>query len=102
MVIKMGFFFKTGTAATTSASTTGFSLGFTKPAASATPFALPAASTSASGLTLSSALTSTPAGEADGEWWHFLVSFSFLSVNEHRWPPLEKVTSVGENFYFSH
>ncbi|KAF4025697.1 hypothetical protein G4228_017638 [Cervus hanglu yarkandensis] len=52
----------TGTAATTSASTTGFSLGFSKPAASATPFALPIASTSASGLTLSSALTSTPAG----------------------------------------
>ncbi|XP_039110830.1 nucleoporin p58/p45 isoform X1 [Hyaena hyaena] len=50
-----------GTPATTSASTTGFSLGFSKPAASATPFALPVASTSASGLTLSSALTSTPA-----------------------------------------
>uniref|UniRef100_A0A2K5HUM1 Nucleoporin 58 n=1 Tax=Colobus angolensis palliatus TaxID=336983 RepID=A0A2K5HUM1_COLAP len=51
-----------GTPATTSAATTGFSLGFNKPAASATPFALPIASTSASGLTLSSALTSTPAG----------------------------------------
>uniref|UniRef100_A0A8C9JHJ3 Nucleoporin 58 n=1 Tax=Panthera tigris altaica TaxID=74533 RepID=A0A8C9JHJ3_PANTA len=51
----------TGTPATTSASATGFSLGFTKPAASATPFALPIASTSATGLTLSSALTSTPA-----------------------------------------
>uniref|UniRef100_G3T883 Nucleoporin 58 n=1 Tax=Loxodonta africana TaxID=9785 RepID=G3T883_LOXAF len=51
----------TGAPATTSASTTGFSLGFSKPAASATPFALPIASTSASGLTLSSALTSTPA-----------------------------------------
>ncbi|EHA98391.1 Nucleoporin p58/p45 [Heterocephalus glaber] len=50
-----------GTPATTSASTTGFSLGFNKPAASATPFALPITSTSASGLTLSSALTSTPA-----------------------------------------
>uniref|UniRef100_A0A2K5W1V1 Nucleoporin 58 n=1 Tax=Macaca fascicularis TaxID=9541 RepID=A0A2K5W1V1_MACFA len=50
-----------GTPATTSAATTGFSLGFNKPAASATPFALPIASTSASGLTLSSALTSTPA-----------------------------------------
>ncbi|XP_064131405.1 nucleoporin p58/p45 isoform X1 [Loxodonta africana] len=50
-----------GAPATTSASTTGFSLGFSKPAASATPFALPIASTSASGLTLSSALTSTPA-----------------------------------------
>ncbi|XP_027631962.1 nucleoporin p58/p45 isoform X3 [Tupaia chinensis] len=50
-----------GTPATTSASTTGFSLGFSKPAASATPFALPITSTSASGLTLSSALTSTPA-----------------------------------------
>ncbi|XP_019592004.2 nucleoporin p58/p45 isoform X1 [Rhinolophus sinicus] len=51
----------TGTPATTSASTTGFSLGFSKPAASATPFTLPVTSTSASGLTLSSALTSTPA-----------------------------------------
>ncbi|XP_048197590.1 nucleoporin p58/p45 isoform X3 [Perognathus longimembris pacificus] len=51
----------TGTAATTSTTTTGFSLGFNKPAASATPFALPITSTSASGLTLSSALTSTPA-----------------------------------------
>ncbi|XP_006832113.1 PREDICTED: nucleoporin p58/p45 [Chrysochloris asiatica] len=50
-----------GAPATTSASTTGFSLGFNKPAASATPFALPIASTSASGLTLSTALTSTPA-----------------------------------------
>ncbi|KAM6177797.1 nucleoporin p58/p45 [Rhynchocyon petersi] len=50
-----------GTPATTSASTTGFSLGFSKPAGSATPFALPIASTSASCLTLSSALTSTPA-----------------------------------------
>lgn len=50
-----------GTPATTSASTTGFSLGFNKPAASATPFALPITSTSASGLTLSSALTSAPA-----------------------------------------
>ncbi|XP_075418931.1 nucleoporin p58/p45 isoform X1 [Tenrec ecaudatus] len=50
-----------GAPATTSASTTGFSLGFSKPAASATPFALPLASTSSSGLTLSSALTSTPA-----------------------------------------
>ncbi|KFO33317.1 Nucleoporin p58/p45 [Fukomys damarensis] len=50
-----------GTPVTTSASTTGFSLGFSKPAASATPFALPITSTSASGLTLSSALTSTPA-----------------------------------------
>ncbi|XP_044928380.1 nucleoporin p58/p45-like, partial [Mustela putorius furo] len=50
-----------GTPATTSASTTGFSLGFSKLAASATPFALPITSTSARGLTLSSALTSTPA-----------------------------------------
>ncbi|TKC52772.1 hypothetical protein EI555_011858 [Monodon monoceros] len=49
-------------AATTSASTAGFSLGFSKPAASATPFALPITSASAGGLTLSSALTSTPAG----------------------------------------
>uniref|UniRef100_A0A8C9BNH8 Nucleoporin 58 n=1 Tax=Phocoena sinus TaxID=42100 RepID=A0A8C9BNH8_PHOSS len=52
----------TGPAATTSASTAGFSLGFSKPAASATPFALPITSASAGGLTLSSALTSTPAG----------------------------------------
>ncbi|XP_045149903.1 nucleoporin p58/p45 isoform X2 [Echinops telfairi] len=50
-----------GAPATTSATTTGFSLGFSKPAASATPFALPLASTSSGGLTLSSALTSTPA-----------------------------------------
>ncbi|XP_004631170.1 nucleoporin p58/p45 [Octodon degus] len=50
-----------GTPTTTSASTTGFSLGFNKPAASATPFALPITSTSASGLSLSSALISTPA-----------------------------------------
>ncbi|XP_037382945.1 nucleoporin p58/p45 isoform X2 [Talpa occidentalis] len=53
--------FTLGTPATTSASTTGFSLGFNKPAASATPFALPITSTSAGGLTLSSALTSAPA-----------------------------------------
>ncbi|XP_066872633.1 nucleoporin p58/p45 isoform X3 [Kogia breviceps] len=52
----------TGPPATTSASTAGFSLGFSKPAASATPFALPVTSASAGGLTLSSALTSTPAG----------------------------------------
>ncbi|XP_059984700.1 nucleoporin p58/p45 isoform X2 [Lagenorhynchus albirostris] len=51
----------TGPPATTSASTAGFSLGFSKPAASATPFALPITSASAGGLTLSSALTSTPA-----------------------------------------
>ncbi|XP_028353726.1 nucleoporin p58/p45 isoform X4 [Physeter macrocephalus] len=51
----------TGPPATTSASTAGFSLGFSKPAASATPFALPVTSASAGGLTLSSALTSTPA-----------------------------------------
>ncbi|XP_040835804.1 nucleoporin p58/p45 isoform X1 [Ochotona curzoniae] len=50
-----------GAPATTSAATSGFSLGFSKPAASATPFALPVTTTSASGLTLSSALTSTPA-----------------------------------------
>ncbi|NWX20421.1 NUP58 protein, partial [Aegotheles bennettii] len=54
------------TPATTSAATTGFSLGFNKPAGSATPFALPATSTSASGLSLSSALTSTPAAGATG------------------------------------
>ncbi|XP_069058335.1 nucleoporin p58/p45 isoform X2 [Pleurodeles waltl] len=49
-----------GTPATTSASTTGFSLGFSKPAGSATAFALPITSTSGGGLSLSSALTSTP------------------------------------------
>ncbi|KAM9390288.1 nucleoporin p58/p45 isoform 2-T2 [Phaethornis superciliosus] len=56
----------TGTPATTSGATTGFSLGFNKPAGSATPFALPATSTSASGLSLSSALTSTPAAGTTG------------------------------------
>ncbi|XP_056346122.1 nucleoporin p58/p45 isoform X1 [Oenanthe melanoleuca] len=55
-----------GTPATTSAATTGFSLGFNKPAGSATPFALPVTSTSAGGLSLSSALTSTPAGGTTG------------------------------------
>ncbi|XP_062471177.1 nucleoporin p58/p45 isoform X8 [Pezoporus occidentalis] len=56
----------TGTPATTSAATTGFSLGFNKPAGSATPFALPVTSTSAGGLSLSSALTSTPAAGTSG------------------------------------
>ncbi|XP_057255587.1 nucleoporin p58/p45 isoform X7 [Pezoporus wallicus] len=56
----------TGTPATTSAATTGFSLGFNKPAGSATPFALPITSTSAGGLSLSSALTSTPAAGTSG------------------------------------
>ncbi|XP_062471175.1 nucleoporin p58/p45 isoform X6 [Pezoporus occidentalis] len=55
-----------GTPATTSAATTGFSLGFNKPAGSATPFALPVTSTSAGGLSLSSALTSTPAAGTSG------------------------------------
>ncbi|XP_055988905.1 nucleoporin p58/p45 [Sorex fumeus] len=50
-----------GTPATTSASLTGFSLGFNKPSASATPFTLPITSTSAGSLSLSSSLTSTPA-----------------------------------------
>uniref|UniRef100_A0A6J0TB13 Nucleoporin p58/p45 isoform X1 n=1 Tax=Pogona vitticeps TaxID=103695 RepID=A0A6J0TB13_9SAUR len=54
-----------GTPATTSASTTGLSLAFNKPAGSATPFALPITSTS-SGLSLSSALTSTPAAGSTG------------------------------------
>uniref|UniRef100_A0A8C3RQ23 Nucleoporin p58/p45 n=2 Tax=Chelydra serpentina TaxID=8475 RepID=A0A8C3RQ23_CHESE len=54
------------TPAATSASTTGFSLGFNKPAGSATPFALPITSTSAGGLSLSSALTSTPAAGSTG------------------------------------
>ncbi|NXX46054.1 NUP58 protein, partial [Tricholaema leucomelas] len=61
-----GFGFLLGTPATTSAATTGFSLGFNKPAGSATPFALHAASTSASGLSLSSALTSTAAAGTTG------------------------------------
>ncbi|NXB40750.1 NUP58 protein, partial [Eulacestoma nigropectus] len=55
-----------GAPATTSAATTGFSLGFNKPAGSATPFALPVTSTSAGGLSLSSALTSTPAAGTTG------------------------------------
>ncbi|XP_068037355.1 nucleoporin p58/p45 isoform X1 [Anomalospiza imberbis] len=55
-----------GTPATTSAATTGFSIGFNKPAGSATPFALPVTSTSAGGLSLSSALTSTPAAGTTG------------------------------------
>ncbi|NWY77123.1 NUP58 protein, partial [Erithacus rubecula] len=62
----IGFAFLLGTPATTSAATTGFSLGFNKPAGSATPFALPVTSTSAGGLSLSSALTSTPAAGTTG------------------------------------
>ncbi|NWQ91076.1 NUP58 protein, partial [Burhinus bistriatus] len=62
----IGFGFLLGTPATTSAATTGFSLGFNKPAGSATPFALPVSSTSAGGLSLSSALTSTPAAGTTG------------------------------------
>ncbi|NXF41066.1 NUP58 protein, partial [Nyctibius bracteatus] len=62
----IGFGFLLGTPATTTAATTGFSLGFNKPAGSATPFALPVTSTSASGLSLSSALTSTPAAGTTG------------------------------------
>ncbi|NWQ77551.1 NUP58 protein, partial [Columbina picui] len=64
VIIDLGFL--SGTPATTSAATTGFSLGFNKPAGSATPFALPVTSTSASGLSLSSALTSTPAAGTTG------------------------------------
>ncbi|NWU52362.1 NUP58 protein, partial [Dromas ardeola] len=64
LIIVFGFL--SGTPATTSAATTGFSLGFNKPAGSATPFALPVTSTSASGLSLSSALTSTPAAGTTG------------------------------------
>ncbi|XP_075448342.1 nucleoporin p58/p45 isoform X2 [Ascaphus truei] len=56
----------TGAAAAASAPTAGFSLGFNKPAGSATPFSLPVATTSASGLLLSSALTSTPASGSSG------------------------------------
>uniref|UniRef100_A0A8C5LWM1 Nucleoporin 58 n=1 Tax=Leptobrachium leishanense TaxID=445787 RepID=A0A8C5LWM1_9ANUR len=55
-----------GIAATASTATTGFSLGFNKPAGSATPFALPVTTTSAPGLTFSSSLTSTPAGGNTG------------------------------------
>lgn len=65
--------FVLGAPATTSASTTGFSLGFNKPAGSATPFALPITSTSAGGLSLSSALTSTPAAGKE--------IFAFVTVN---------------------
>ncbi|NXO73661.1 NUP58 protein, partial [Phainopepla nitens] len=61
-----GFGFLLGTPATTSAATTGFSLGFNKPAGSVTPFALPVTSTSAGGLSLSSALTSAPAAGTTG------------------------------------
>ncbi|KAF1418282.1 Nucleoporin p58/p45, partial [Eudyptes chrysocome] len=64
LIIVFGFLL--GTPATTSAATTGFSLGFNKPAGSATPFALPVTSTSAGGLSLSSALTSTPAAGTTG------------------------------------
>ncbi|NWI52206.1 NUP58 protein, partial [Calyptomena viridis] len=64
--VVIGFGFLLGTPATTSAATTGFSLGFNKPAGSATPFALPVTSTSAGGLSLSSALTSTPAAGTTG------------------------------------
>ncbi|KAF1522591.1 Nucleoporin p58/p45, partial [Eudyptula albosignata] len=64
VIIVFGFLL--GTPATTSAATTGFSLGFNKPAGSATPFALPVTSTSAGGLSLSSALTSTPAAGTTG------------------------------------
>ncbi|NXL59070.1 NUP58 protein, partial [Chordeiles acutipennis] len=65
-LVVIGFVFLLGTPATTSAATTGFSLGFNKPAGSATPFALPVTSTSTSGLSLSSALTSTPAAGTTG------------------------------------
>ncbi|XP_033002245.1 nucleoporin p58/p45 isoform X3 [Lacerta agilis] len=54
-----------GTPASTSASTTGLSLGFSKPAGSATPFALPISSAT-SGLSLSSALASAPATGSTG------------------------------------
>ncbi|NWU81996.1 NUP58 protein, partial [Onychorhynchus coronatus] len=65
-LVIIGFGFLLGTPATTSAATTGFSLGFNKPAGSATPFALPVTSTSVGGLSLSSALTSTPAAGTTG------------------------------------
>lgn len=74
-----GFGFLLGTPATTSAATTGFSLGFNKPAGSATPFALPVTSTSAGGLSLSSALTSTPA--AGRKMFKSLVVFMCLVFN---------------------
>ncbi|XP_030625037.1 nucleoporin p58/p45 isoform X2 [Chanos chanos] len=61
-----GFSFNTpasGTPAATTAATTGFSLGFGKPAASATPFSLTATTSApaAAGLTLGSVLTSAAA-----------------------------------------
>ncbi|XP_058041606.1 nucleoporin p58/p45-like [Ahaetulla prasina] len=59
------FFFLKGAPVSTTTSTTGLSLGFSKPAGSATPFALPITSTS-SGLALSSALTSAPAAGSSG------------------------------------
>ncbi|NWQ66467.1 NUP58 protein, partial [Neopipo cinnamomea] len=65
-LVIIGFGFLLGTPATTSAATTGFSLGFNKPAGSATPFALPVTSTSVGGLSLSSALTSTPVAGTTG------------------------------------
>lgn len=80
--VKWGFVSVSGAPATTSAATSGFSLGFSKPAASATPFALPVTTTSASGLTLSSALTSTPAGEAEWETFAFMVKFTFYLIRE--------------------
>ncbi|XP_067889706.1 nucleoporin p58/p45 isoform X3 [Heterodontus francisci] len=49
-----------GAPATTTS--TGFSLGFSKPAASATPFAMPIASSAAGGLCLSSVLPTSTAG----------------------------------------
>ncbi|XP_075055017.1 nucleoporin p58/p45 isoform X3 [Mixophyes fleayi] len=51
-------------ATTASAPTTGFSLNFSKPAGSATPFSLPTATTSATGL--ASTLTSAPATGGTG------------------------------------
>ncbi|ETE71531.1 Nucleoporin p58/p45, partial [Ophiophagus hannah] len=54
-----------GAPVSTTTTTTGLSLGFSKPAGSATPFALPITSTS-SGLALSSALTSAPAAGSSG------------------------------------
>ncbi|XP_029458426.1 nucleoporin p58/p45 isoform X5 [Rhinatrema bivittatum] len=62
-----GFTLGTSTGAPVSTSaTSGFSLGFSKPAASATLFALPITSASAGGLTLSSALTTAPATGSTG------------------------------------
>ncbi|XP_051782351.1 nucleoporin p58/p45 isoform X3 [Erpetoichthys calabaricus] len=56
----------TGTAST-STTNTGLSLGFNKPAASATPFSLPVSSSSGGGLSLVSTLTSSAPSAGQGQ-----------------------------------